>query len=112
VGEPSKARTPALERQHPVRGAMFIARDRYHILHSFRSAMSCLAAAQVNDLISSGQDLQSLTHVRAERSYLKIRYIMNQERHHRRRSFRDEYLTLLRKFEIEFKEEYVFEFYD
>jgi len=25
---------------------------------------------------------------------------------------RDEYLTLLRKFEIEFKEEYVFEFYD
>ena len=26
-----------------------------------------------------------------------IRYIMNQERHHRRRSFRDEYLTLLRK---------------
>ena len=41
-----------------------------------------------------------------------VRYIMNQEKHHRRRSFRDEYLTLLRKFEIEFKEEYVFEFYD
>ena len=41
-----------------------------------------------------------------------VRYIMNQEEHHRRRSFRDEYLTLLRKFEIEFKEEYVFEFYD
>ena len=41
-----------------------------------------------------------------------VRYIINQEKHHRRRSFRDEYLTLLRKFEIEFKEEYVFEFYD
>ena len=41
-----------------------------------------------------------------------VRYIMNQEKHHSRRSFRDEYLTLLRKFEIEFKEEYVFEFYD
>jgi REP-associated tyrosine transposase len=41
-----------------------------------------------------------------------IRYITNQERHHQHRSFRDEYLTLLRKFEIEFKEEYVFEFYD
>ena len=37
---------------------------------------------------------------------------MNQEKHHRRRSFKDEYLTLLRKFEIEFKVEYVFEFYD
>jgi len=41
-----------------------------------------------------------------------VRYIMNQERHHQRRSFRDEYLTLLRKFEIDFKEEHVFEFYD
>jgi len=41
-----------------------------------------------------------------------VRYIMNQEKHHRRRSFRDEYLTLLRKFEIDFKEEYVFQFYD
>jgi putative transposase len=39
-----------------------------------------------------------------------IRYIQNQERHHRRRSFQDEYLALLRKFEIEFKEKYVFEF--
>lgn len=41
-----------------------------------------------------------------------VRYIMNQEKHHRRRSFRDEYLTLLRKFEIDFKEEYVFKFYN
>lgn len=39
-----------------------------------------------------------------------IRYIQNQEKHHRRRSFRDEYLTLLRKFDIEFKEKYIFEF--
>lgn len=39
-----------------------------------------------------------------------IRYIQNQERHHKRRSFRDEYLTLLKKFEIEFREEYVFKF--
>ena len=39
-----------------------------------------------------------------------IRYIQNQEKHHKRRSFKDEYLTLLRKFQIEFKEEYVFKF--
>ena len=39
-----------------------------------------------------------------------IRYIQNQEKHHSRRSFRDEYLTLLRKFDIAFKEKYVFEF--
>jgi REP element-mobilizing transposase RayT len=41
-----------------------------------------------------------------------IGYIVNQEQHHQRRSFRDEYLTLLKKFEIDFKEEYVFEFYN
>jgi REP element-mobilizing transposase RayT len=41
-----------------------------------------------------------------------VKYIQNQERHHSRKSFRDEYLTLLRRFEIEFKEDYVFEFYD
>jgi REP element-mobilizing transposase RayT len=39
-----------------------------------------------------------------------IRYIQNQEQHHRRRTFKDEYLGLLKKFEIEFKEEYVFKF--
>jgi putative transposase len=39
-----------------------------------------------------------------------IRYIQNQEKHHRRRSFQDEYLTLLRKFDITFEEKYVFEF--
>jgi len=39
-----------------------------------------------------------------------IRYIQNQEKHHRRRSFREEYLTLLRKFDIAFEEKYVFEF--
>ena len=39
-----------------------------------------------------------------------IRYIQNQEKHHRRKTFKNEYLTLLRKFQIEFKEEYVFEF--
>ena len=39
-----------------------------------------------------------------------IRYIQNQEKHHQRRSFRAEYLTLLRKFDIAFDDKYVFEF--
>ena len=41
-----------------------------------------------------------------------IRYIQNQEQHHRRSSFKNEYLTLLRKFDIAFEEKYVFEFID
>jgi len=41
-----------------------------------------------------------------------IHYIMTQEQHHKKKSFREEYLNLLEKFEIEFNEEYIFEFYD
>lgn len=41
-----------------------------------------------------------------------INYIMNQEEHHKTKTFREEYLGMLKKFEIEFKDEYVFEFYD
>ena len=41
-----------------------------------------------------------------------INYIINQEKHHSKKTFREEYLELLRNFEIDFKQEYVFEFYD
>lgn len=39
-----------------------------------------------------------------------VRYIRNQERHHSVKSFRDEYMTLLRKFDVAFDERYVFNF--
>lgn len=39
-----------------------------------------------------------------------IRYIQNQEKHHERKSFKDEYMTFLRKFDIAFDDEYVFKF--
>jgi REP element-mobilizing transposase RayT len=41
-----------------------------------------------------------------------IKYIMNQEKHHEKRTFREEYFDLLNKFQIEFNDHYVFEFYD
>jgi REP element-mobilizing transposase RayT len=37
-----------------------------------------------------------------------IKYIMNQKEHHRKQTFREEYLVFLKKFEIEFKDEYLF----
>ena len=40
-----------------------------------------------------------------------IRYIRNQEKHHAKRSFRNEYLTLLKKFDIAYEPKYVFEFF-
>ncbi len=39
-------------------------------------------------------------------------YIQQQKHHHQRQSFKEEYLALLRKFEIEFSDDYVFEFFD
>ena len=38
-----------------------------------------------------------------------IEYIHNQKEHHKKQTFRDEYQEFLRKFEIEFKVEYLFE---
>ena len=37
-------------------------------------------------------------------------YILNQEVHHQKMPFREEYMGFLEKFEIEFKEEYLFQF--
>jgi putative transposase len=40
------------------------------------------------------------------------RYIENQEHHHSKRSFRDEYIALLRRFEVEYDSAYLFTFID
>ena len=37
-----------------------------------------------------------------------MRYIRDQEKHHEKRSFRDEYLQFLKKFEVEHEEQFVF----
>jgi len=42
---------------------------------------------------------------------LVIKYIINQEIHHKQSSFRDEYLALLKKYGIEYNQNYLFEFY-
>jgi REP element-mobilizing transposase RayT len=39
-----------------------------------------------------------------------ISYIQNQETHHARSSFREEYLLFLKKFDVKFDSKYVFEF--
>lgn len=39
-------------------------------------------------------------------------YILNQEQHHRKITFRDEYIDFLRKFEVEYDERFLFDFLD
>ena len=41
-----------------------------------------------------------------------VKYILNQPAHHRRKKFRQEYVEFLQKFEIEYDEKYLFEFYE
>ncbi|MFO7369350.1 MAG: IS200/IS605 family transposase [Bacteroidales bacterium] len=41
-----------------------------------------------------------------------IQYIVNQEQHHHVSTFREEYLKLLEKFEIDYNLHFTFEFYD
>ena len=98
--------------------------DHLHILIGLRPAMAL--ADLVRDVKSDSSDwVNRKRFVRGKFAWqegygafsyghsqlaMVVRYIENQERHHKRRSFKDEYLSLLKKFEIEFKEEYVFKF--
>jgi REP-associated tyrosine transposase len=39
-------------------------------------------------------------------------YILNQEKHHEKKTFKEEYLDFLKKFEVDYNEKYLFEWYD
>lgn len=39
-------------------------------------------------------------------------YILNQENHHKKQTFRDEYINFLKEFEIEYDERFLFDFLD
>ena len=41
-----------------------------------------------------------------------IKYILNQEEHHRKKTFKEEYLEFLLKFEVAYDDRYLFEFFD
>ncbi len=41
-----------------------------------------------------------------------VKYILNQPEHHKKKTFKEEYLMMLQKFEIEYNEQYLFEWYE
>lgn len=51
----------------------------------------------------------SYSHSQIEQVY---QYILSQEEHHKKKSFREEYLDFLKKFEVEYDERYLFEWND
>jgi len=52
----------------------------------------------------------AFSYARSQRDTV-IHYIMNQEEHHKKKTFREEYLEALKKFDIQFDDVYNFEFY-
>ena len=52
----------------------------------------------------------AFSHSRSQLSVV-IQYVRNQDSHHRKQSFREEYLAMLLKNDIAFEEKYVFEFF-
>ena len=41
-----------------------------------------------------------------------VKYILNQPEHHRKKTFREEYIDFLEKFKIDYKEKYLFDWLD
>lgn len=53
----------------------------------------------------------AFSYSRSQRNQV-INYIMNQEEHHKSKTFKEEYLKMLSDFEIEYDSKYLFEFID
>ncbi|MDA6068091.1 transposase [Flavobacterium sp. AC] len=53
-----------------------------------------------------GYDVFSYSHSHINAGY---KYIANQEEHHKKQTFKDEYLSFLDKFNVKFDERYIFE---
>jgi REP element-mobilizing transposase RayT len=51
----------------------------------------------------------SYSHSQIEQVY---QYILNQEDHHRKRTFKEEHMDFLKKFDVEYDEKYLFEWYN
>ncbi|MEI9956451.1 MAG: IS200/IS605 family transposase [Ferruginibacter sp.] len=53
----------------------------------------------------------AFSYARSQRDVV-INYVMNQEEHHKTKTFKEEYLKMLNDFEVSYEDRYLFEFYD
>jgi len=65
----------------------------------------------VNSLFSWQEGFGAFSYSKSQAQNV-VDYILNQPKHHRTVTFREEYLKLLNDFGIEYNEKYLFEFYD
>lgn len=107
--------------------AIYLNPDHIHVLFSYKNLkigipdLVKVVKTESTNFINSTKMIQgkfywqegygAFSYAKSQKDVV-TKYILNQEEHHKKRNFKDEYLDLLNKFEIEFKEEYLFEFYD
>jgi putative transposase len=104
--------------------AIYSMPDHIHILISIKP--DCKISDLVRDIKANSssfvQEKLSMSSFRWQEgfgafSYAKsqidnvVYYILNQENHHKQKTFQEEYVDFLNKFDIDYKEEYLFEFY-
>ncbi|OFX99682.1 MAG: transposase [Bacteroidetes bacterium GWE2_41_25] len=53
----------------------------------------------------------AFTHSRSQIDTV-VKYILTQEEHHHKKKFKEEYMEILEEHEVEFKDEYLFEFFE
>jgi putative transposase len=104
--------------------AIYAMPDHIHILISIKP--DCKISDLVRDIKANSssfvQEKLSMSSFRWQEgfgafSYAKsqidnvVNYILNQENHHKQKTFKEEYVDFLNKFDIDYKDEYLFEFY-
>ena len=107
--------------------AIYLNPDHIHIFFSYKNLkigvqdLVKVVKAESTNFINSREMVQgkfywqegygAFSYAKSQKEVV-TKYILNQEEHHKKRNFKEEYLDLLNNFEIDFKEEYLFEFYD
>jgi putative transposase len=96
--------------------------DHVHLLIGFRPVESISHFMQYvkansskwineNKLVAGKFEWQSgfgvFSYGKSQLDYI-TRYIINQEKHHRKKTFKEEYVELLQKFQVDFDEKYIF----
>jgi putative transposase len=65
----------------------------------------------VNNLFSWQEGFGAFSYHKSQAKDV-VNYILNQPGHHKKLTFKEEYISFLNEYEIEYNEKYLFEFYD
>lgn len=65
----------------------------------------------VNSLFSWQEGFGAFSYSKSQAENV-VNYILNQPAHHRKKTFKEEYLQFLEQFSIEYNQKYLFEFYE